>query len=264
MTTNNNHELYAEVPRESAKIHQAIVLMLDSSSSMLAKAEDGRTKADIVLQCVKKLKDIELSESEKAAIDICIMSFDDEVRVLQDWIPLSDFDGEEIEYNCDGCTALSDAIIQSIDATRKRRGTYSKNGITAKRAQIFLWTDGASTQDMAPAIERCNEYLCREDPSPSCKLNVILVPPAVDPTEIMKLGKSVAIFGVQDCANGIPASFEFLEGTIVAWSQSAPGQEIVVNADEMRFIDGYGGVEKRENGGATVVDKNDIDQLWSK
>lgn len=263
MSINNyNSDLYAERPRlmETSAVHQPVLIMLDTSTSMLKLAENGLSKADIVKQCVRKLKDIGLYESEKAAIDICIMAFDDDVRTLVDWIPLSEFDGE-IDFDCDGCTALSDAIIEGIEATRTIRAEYDSSGINARRAQFFLWTDGASTQDMAPAVKRSEEYLCRE--FPSCKLNVILVPPAVDPREIMQLGKKVAIFSVEDCANGIPDSFQFLQDSIVEWSQSAPGQDVIVKTNGMRFIDGYGGVQKNSDGGAVVTD-SDIDKLWSK
>ena len=263
MTKNEiNTDLYAERPRlkETSAVHQPVIILLDTSTSMLKHAENGLSKADIVKQCVNKLKDIELSESEKAAVDICIMAFDDEVRTLVDWTALSELDGE-FNFDCDGCTALSDAIIEGIEAARTIRAEYDRSGITARRAQIFLWTDGASTQDMDPAVKRSQEYLCRE--FPSCKLNVILVPPAVDPREIMQLGKKVAIFRVDDCVNGIPNSFKFLQDTIVEWSQSAPGEEVVVKTENMSFIEGYGGVGKSTDGGAVVTD-SDIEKLWSK
>lgn len=247
-----------EKPRfkETGTTHQPVVICIDTSGSMNEKAEDGRTKARIVEQMINSLADIDLSESEKGAIDLCILVFDDDCRVLQDWIPLSDFKGG-IELDIAGCTALGSAIIDSIDATRARRKAYEATGIEARRAQIFLYTDGVSTEDMSKAIKRSQEYLNRD--KPSAKLYAILIPPATDPSELKALGDKVAIMRAMDCVNGIPNTFKFLRDSVVAWSSSNPGEDVKVKLEKVGFIDGQGGVAKDADGGATVTD----DDVWS-
>lgn len=251
---------YIEKPRyetkETGLTHQPVVICIDTSGSMKEKAEDGRTKARIVEQMINSLPELDLSESEKAAIDICILVFDDECRVLVDWMPLSDFKGG-IELDVAGCTALGSAIIDSIDATRARRKAYEQQGIEARRAQIFLYTDGFSTEDMTAANKRSMEYLNREHPA--AKMYTILIPPAKDPSELKALGEKVAILRAVDCVNGIPSTFKFLKDSVVAWSSSNPGETIKVEAEGFGFIDGQGGVKKNPDGGAIVTD----DDIWS-
>lgn len=247
--------------KETAEIHQPVVICIDTSGSMKEKAEDGRTKVGIVEQMVNSLSKIDLSESEKAAVDICILAFDDECRVLQDWIPLSDFKGN-LKLDAGGCTALGSAIIDSIDATRARRKAYasSEYGISARRAQIFLYTDGVSTEDMSKAIEYSQNYLNRD--KPSAKLYTILIPPATDPSEMKKLGEKVAILRATDCVNGIPNTFKFMKDSIVIWSHSNPGQTVTAKVTKgVGFIDGQGGVKKDANGGAVVQDLDLCDFL---
>lgn len=247
--------------KETATTHQPVVICIDTSGSMNEKAEDGRAKVEIVEQMVNSLSKIDLSESEKAAVDICILAFDDKCRVLQDWIPLSDFKGN-LKLNAGGCTALGSAIIDSIDATRARRHVYAspEYGVSARRAQIFLYTDGVSTEDMSKAIEYSQNYLNRD--KPSAKLYTILIPPATDPSEMKKLGEKVAILRAMDCVNGIPSTFKFMKDSIVQWSDSNPGQTVTTKVTKgVGFIDGQGGVKKDANGGVVVQDHELYDFL---
>lgn len=247
--------------KETGTTHQPVVICIDTSGSMNEKAEDGRTKIEIVEQMVNSLSKIDLSESEKGAVDICVLAFDDECRVLQDWIPLSDFKGN-LKLDAGGCTALGSAIIDSIDATRARRHVYKSDeyGVFARRAQIFLYTDGVSTEDMSKAIEYSQNYLNRD--KPSAKLYTILIPPATDPSEMKKLGEKVAILRATDCVNGIPNTFKFMKDSIVNWSASNPGQTVTAKVTKgVGFIDGQGGVKKDANGGAVVQDQDLCDFL---
>lgn len=251
---------YQEQPRyqtkETGMTHQPVVICIDTSGSMNEKAEDGRTKARIVEQMINSLTEIDLSESEKAAVDICILVFDDECRVLQDWIPLSDFRGG-IELDVAGCTALGSAIIDAIDATRARRKAYEATGIAARRAQIFLYTDGVSTEDMSKAIKRSQEYLNRD--KPSAKLHTILIPPASDPSELKALGEKVVILRAMDCVNGIPKTFKFLMDSVVGWSSSSPGDDVTTKLEPGIGIIKQGGAEKNADGSVTVTEKDPWD-----
>ena len=247
--------------KETGTTHQPVVICIDTSGSMNEKAEDGRTKIEIVEQMVNSLSKIDLSESEKGAVDICVLAFDDECRVLQDWIPLSDFKGN-LKLDAGGCTALGSAIIDSIDATRARRHVYksAEYGVFARRAQIFLYTDGVSTEDMSKAIEYSQNYLNRD--KPSAKLYTILIPPATDPSEMKKLGEKVAILRATDCVNGIPNTFKFMKDSIVNWSASNPGHIVTAKVTKgVVFIYCEGGLIKDANGGAVVQDQDLCDFL---
>lgn len=244
--------------KEYSVAHQPLVICVDTSGSMGRKTEDGiRTKADIVQEMINDLVNIPISEIDKAAIDILILGFDDCVQVIQDWIPLSDFNGN-VSLTLGNCTALGSAIVESIQATRERRRVYDQLGILSRRAQIFLYTDGVSTEDMSAAYQRSAEYLNRE--APSAKLYTILIPPATDPSELKGLGSKVAILAAKNCVNGIPQTFKFLQDSVVAWSASSPGKEVEVKieGDDLAYIDKQGGIETTDEG-ATSYDGD----VWS-
>lgn len=263
---------YVEKPRyESANqgdIHQPVVICIDTSGSMsddprkgAILAEDGRAKAKIVEEMVNSLVNIDLSENEKASIDICIMVFDDDCRVIQDWIPLSWFNGDIRLDDVAGCTALGTAVIDCIDATRAIRRSYNRTGITARRAQIFLYTDGETTENMDAATRKVREYLDRD--RPSAKMYAILMPPASNPKDFVAMSNKITVLRAADCVHGIPKSFKFLKDSIVAWSSSSPTDSVKVpmrkepgdTGRELAVLPGSGGV-KKENGVFVVEEDN--------
>lgn len=257
---------YEEKPRYETReynaIHQPVLLCLDTSGSMSDVTEDGSlSKVKLVENMVNSLANIDLTEADKGAIDICIMAFDDKCRVLQDWIPLSLFKGD-ISLDAAGRTSLGSAIINSIDAVRARRKVYNTDGIGSRRAQIFLYTDGVSTEDMSAAIKRSQEYLNRD--RPSAKLYAILIPPAQDPSEFKALGEKVAILRAPDCVNGIPKTFKFLRDSVVAWSSSNPGETVNVNMEGIQFVSGQGGAVKNSDGSSSMSDVIDFGDIWEE
>ena len=111
--------------------------------------------------------------------------------------------------------------MTAIEKTRERRAAYYKKGIICKRAQIFVYTDGYSTEPLDAAYARTQEYLNRD--KPSAKMYITLIPPAVDATELKQFGDKVTILRANDCVNGLPAAFKFMAASIVDASVSFLG-----------------------------------------
>ncbi len=190
MTNNEIQKNYQqpERPRNAAAVHQPVVICIDTSGSMKDTAEDGRMKYEIVEEMINGLVNMQLDDYDKDNTDICILVFDDDVRTLVDWHPISEFEGG-ISLDIAGCTSLGSAVITAIDKTRERRKEYYAQGIDSKRAQIFVYTDGYSTESLETAHKRVSQYLDR--PSPAAKMYMILMPPAKDPSELMGFSQSV-------------------------------------------------------------------------
>lgn len=247
-----------ETPRNPSGVHQPVVICIDTSGSMRdVPPEGGRRKCDIVQDLINDLANLNLSEYDKENVEICILVFDDDVRVLVDWCSLASFRGD-IELDVDGCTALGSAVIRAINKTRERRLAYKAMGIRSKRPQIFVYTDGESTENLDKAYELSQQYLNRKNPAPSTKMYMILIPPAKNPKELAGFGENVTILGVKECKNGLPAAFEFMQGSILAASVSAFGTEttVPINTDELRVKGGNLGHDNEGN----VVNIDSVDE----
>lgn len=256
-------------------IHQPIVICLDTSGSMLMDAGNGVPKLKIVEEMINSLKNIDLSETEKNAVDICILGFDSRVYTIQDWIPLGDFNGN-IKLEAEGPTVLNSVILESIKKVREKRKAYASQNVKCRRAQIFVYTDGFSTEPMEQAYDKSQEYFNRDQPKPSAKLNMICIPTfyegkIISLTDqenweeykemVQGLGKKVAFLNAKDCVNGIPAGFKFMIDSIVEWSVSAPGQEVRVDmSKELTAVKNHGGVQNQD-GTNTVIDNDITDEI---
>ena len=246
----------AEQPRNPMGVHQPVVFCIDTSGSMKDKAEDGRTKSQIVEEMINGIANMSLSDYDKQNVDICVLVFDDEVRTLVDWRPLASFDGG-IELDVAGTTSLGSAVIKAIEKTRERRAVYAQTGMQCKRAQIFVYTDGVSTESLDDAYALSQEYLNRGEPKPSAKMYITLIPPAADASELKPFGDKVTILRANDCVNGLPAAFKFMEASVVASSVSALGDTTKVEIPEdLDVVNRHGadGTSKDENGKKYVED----------
>ena len=252
-----------EMPRNAGAVHQPVVICIDTSGSMRDLAEDGRKKYEIVEEMINGLANMDLNDYDKENTEICILVFDDDVRTLVDWRSLASFEGG-IKLDVAGCTSLGTAVITAIDKTRERRKVYYTQGIDSKRAQIFVYTDGVSTESLEAAYARAQEYLNRS--KPSAKMYVTLIPPAADPAELLGFGEAVTILKADDCVNGLPAAFKFMQASVVAASQSVVGSKtetVVPDGVKPLYRDGLDGTTKNESGQKVVIDKvNSVDWDW--
>ena len=173
---------------------------------------------------------------------------------------LSDFEGGVVLDDIAGTTSLGSAILESIEKTRERRKVYAEAGIRSKRAQIFIYTDGVSTEDMTDAYNRSQEYLNRE--KPSAKMYITLIPPAADPSQLIDLGTAVTIMVAKECEHGLPAAFEFMQGSIVSASVSAYGETTSTTVpDSIALVGRKGGDEKKNSDGTRTVEVA-TDGVW--
>ena len=254
--------------------HQPVMICLDTSDSMNEDAGNGTSKIKMVEDLVNQLANIKLSEAEKSAIDICILGFNNNVYTILNWQPLINFKGN-IRLSAGGCTALNSVIMESKRKVREIRKVYDEESVSCRRAMIFVYTDGFSTEDMQPAYQISQSYFNRENPSPSAKLNMIFIPTYYN-GQIIKmtdgeanwseyknlingLGKKVLFINAEDCVNGVPAAFKFMTDSIVDWSQSDPGEKVYIDINNnLTAVKNYGGVQQNSDGTKTAVDEPEL------
>jgi len=211
-------------------IHQPIVVAVDVSGSMDV-TEDGQMKTNLKLaeDMVNQIgQDPELKEEYKSTADLCVMTFADYVTTVQDWTPLSQYHGG-ITLTKMGVTAFHDVVKQALNAVHVMKRSYVGKGIQCKRPQIFIITDGYSTDPkynsgvVAEAKQLCEKYVDTN----KVALHVILLPGGAT-TDSKQLSPNVKHYKVDDCAYGLPAIKDFINASIVAVSSSNPGTDAQV------------------------------------
>ena len=206
-------------------VHQPMIVAVDVSTSMDFK-EKGEQKTNLKLaeDMLNQIgQDPDLKGEYKKTTDFCVMTFSDDVTTEKDWTPLSEYHGG-ITLNKVGVTAFHNVVKQSLNAVRAIKGSYKTKGIQCKRPQIFIITDGYSTDPkynsgvVAEAKELCEKYVDTN----KVALHVILLPGGTT-SDAKQLSSNAKLYKVDDCAYGLPAVKDFINASIVAFSSSAPG-----------------------------------------
>lgn len=127
-------------PMNISESHLPIVFVFDRS---LSNALNG---GDEEMQNSAAAIEASLQSSAKAAgcMDILIITFGREVRVLQDWVSGTDYRAPQLP-EADGETPLYEALELALDNLQQRRTMYRQFGMSSYVGTIILVTDGAAT-----------------------------------------------------------------------------------------------------------------------
>ena len=147
----NNNEIYGidiiSVPNEQ---HLACVLLLDTSSSMTG---DPINNLNIAINDLKEKTTID--EFSQKRVDIAVIEFNSTARVVQDFVPLSEFQPINLKTRNDSdITVMGAGINLAIDKVKERNKFYHSMGTPCFRPWIFMITDGAATDDLSIARQR--------------------------------------------------------------------------------------------------------------
>ena len=116
------------------------VLVLDTSYSM----DDGpieELNAGLQRFQEELLKD----ENTRDRLEVCIVTFDSEVNVVQDPALLTEFTMPTLQTN--GSTCMVDGLEEAISIVENRKLYYKSHGITYYRPWIVMMTDGEPDSD---------------------------------------------------------------------------------------------------------------------
>ena len=263
MTSDKNgsgKNAYAEMPKNQKifhyekvqLIHQPVLVAVDISGSM-DHTEDGQTKSNIKLaeEMVNQIgQDPELTDDYKRTADICVMTFANDVTTEQDWIPLSQYRGG-ISLTPQTTTAFHDAVKQSLNAVSAVRFSYMNSGIQCKRPQIFIITDGYSTDPKDnPSVVSEAKALCQKYVDTNKVTMHVILLPGGSTSDSKELSSKVMHYKVDDCAYGLPAIKTFINNTLLSFGQAAPDgmvnivlpngvkttRNVIVDNDGVRYV----------------------------
>lgn len=130
-------------------------------------------KIQIIENLINSIDKIQICESEKRAIDICILGFNDTTYTILDWMSLSEFNCN-MKLMAKGNKSLNSIISTTIKKALNMQERYNECCINYKQTQIIVYTDGLSNEDMRPAYKEFQLYFNSDFSSPTAKLYMIL------------------------------------------------------------------------------------------
>jgi uncharacterized protein YegL len=131
------------------------ILLLDTSGSMSGEPINALNEG------IKIFRD-ELNRDSLAQkrIDVAIISFDNSVKVVQDFVTVDRFNPPTL--TAQGLTSIGAAIQKALDMMTARKSQYRNNGVTYYRPWVFLITDGAPTDD-ADVVQQAAQRIKDEE-----------------------------------------------------------------------------------------------------
>lgn len=125
-------------PINPGEKHIAVVLLVDTSTSMMEKPIDELNKG--LQEFGEALKEDSLAMGRS---EVCVVSFNDTVRVEHEFSPATEYVSPELCAG--GLTCLNEAINVSLDILEERKKLYTEIGIDYYRPWLFVLTDGVPT-----------------------------------------------------------------------------------------------------------------------
>ncbi|MEO0250162.1 MAG: VWA domain-containing protein, partial [candidate division WOR-3 bacterium] len=122
------------------------VLLLDTSGSMRGAPITALNEG---LRTFKH--DLVQDELAKKRVEVAVVAFNSEVRLVQDFIIADRF--EPPWLSAEGLTYMGTAINYALDLLQARKGQYRANGIAYYRPWVFMITDGEPQGEPDEVVE---------------------------------------------------------------------------------------------------------------
>lgn len=122
-------------PKRITEIHMLVLLLLDTSGSM------NGAKIRHLQTSINRFKN-DIMSNPKAAdiIDVCVMGFNSEPYVIQEWRPVSEMN--DVNLEADGNTNITAALEGAIEKLRERTDLAYEQGIEIRVPWVILFSDG--------------------------------------------------------------------------------------------------------------------------
>ncbi|CAD5975171.1 hypothetical protein NO108_04434 [Planktothrix rubescens] len=132
------------------------VLLLDTSASMQGVPIDALNDGLMAFR-----NDLIRDELAKKRVEVAIISFDNQVKIVQDFVTADQF--EPPLLTAQGQTFMGTAINQSLDLVAARKLEYRNNGITYYRPWVFMITDGEPQGENDRVTEEATRRIQEEE-----------------------------------------------------------------------------------------------------
>jgi uncharacterized protein YegL len=127
------------------------ILLLDVSSSMAGDSIRELNEGLVTLQ-----KALANDNVASLRVEIGIITFGSDVKMLQDFITVNNFHPPKLSAS--GMTPMGKAINLALDELEERKQVYKANHISHYRPWIFMITDGEPNDEWQSAARRVKKF----------------------------------------------------------------------------------------------------------
>ncbi len=132
------------------------VLLLDTSGSMQGAPIEALNRG---LQTFKD--DLMRDPVAPKRVEVAIVTFDNDVTVVQDFITADRFEAPKLE--CQGMTHMAAGINTALDLVQARKDRYNQSGIPYYRPWVFMITDGRPQGEMPDFVDLAAQRIQEEE-----------------------------------------------------------------------------------------------------
>lgn len=134
----------------------ACVLLLDTSGSMSGEPINALNEG---LRTFKE--NLNQDNLAKKRIEVAIITFDSDVKVVQDFVTAEQFQPPTLTAG--GVTHTGSGINLALDMIQNRKSKYRSNGISYYRPWVFMITDGEPYGEPDQIVERGAQRIKEEE-----------------------------------------------------------------------------------------------------
>jgi uncharacterized protein YegL len=219
---NNDNSIIAGIsdapPVLGNETRMALIIGVDTSASMAYDPGTGERAIDALNRAMNGFKAAALKDpSTKDILDVCILRFNHETVVAQDWVDIGNM--QPVELVAEGGTAFVPMLRKALEKRKERADYYKKTiGPNYYKPWILMITDGKnehgeSVDTIAPEIRALDE-------AGKQALWAFGVG-NYDPVDLHKLTDRVVKLDGYDFST----LFDWVHKSMASVSQSAPGQK---------------------------------------
>lgn len=171
-------------------------------------------------------------ETAKYAAEISIVTFSDKATCVEDFANI-DRQPETPNFTAEGDTAMGEGVCMALDLLEKRKSEYQEKGVDYFQPWLVLMTDGAPNGDRE-ALNRAIERTRAAADSNKLTVFPIGIGSAADMETLNQFSpkrKALKLEGLQ-----FQDFFSWLSKSISMTSQSAPGEEIMLDISQLKAL----------------------------
>ena len=210
---------YIETPRppvNPGEEHIACAVVVDTSGSMAPHARE-------LQQAIVDLADtINADDTCRGRIELCLITFDSDVRVVQPFGPMHSFEPPR-QIKCTGMTSTHQAIRVALDEVNRRKAEYNANHVSYRQPWLWLFTDGGSNDNDNGSYAE----LLRLQNDRKLSFYGVGIGSGADASELKSMHKNGIMLRVSQ--ENFKAAFEFLSASLSQTSHSQPGERVVID-----------------------------------